>query len=214
MVLLGLAIGPASAAAQAPKPAAVDKAMDAAHDKVRTIKEGKNADYIPALAEVDPNLFGLALVTVGGKVYTRGDAEALFSIQSISTVFTMALVMQESWTDAVLNGVGVDATGQRFNSSDQREREGSGSHRTHRTKPSDPSRPALKATEPRALRPGRAQPHRGTLQSSTSSPGTRVNSAELFVTRMHPQASACAAISMSRSPIRCPIPSIAARRSP
>ena len=62
-------------------------------------KEGKNADYIPALAKVDPNLFGIALVTVDGKVYTAGDMKTEVSIQSISKVFTMAQVIQEPGRD-------------------------------------------------------------------------------------------------------------------
>ena len=45
--------------------------MNAAFAKYKDLKEGKNADYIPALAKVDPNLFGIALVTVDGKVVHR-----------------------------------------------------------------------------------------------------------------------------------------------
>ena len=78
--------------------------------------DGKNADYIPALAEVPSSLFGIALVTTDGRVYAAGDAEALFSIQSISKVFTMARVMQDSGEQVLEDGVGVDATGQVFNS--------------------------------------------------------------------------------------------------
>ncbi len=65
----------------------------------RTLKEGKNADYIPALAKVDPDLFGIALVTADGKVYTAGDVQTEVSIQSISKVFTMAQVIQEQGPD-------------------------------------------------------------------------------------------------------------------
>ena len=84
--------------------------------KFEGVTEGKNADYIPALAEVDSKLFGIALVTSDGQVYEAGDVGALFSIQSISKVFTMARVMQDSGEQAFLDGVGVDATGQVFNS--------------------------------------------------------------------------------------------------
>jgi glutaminase len=56
-------------------PAGVQKAVDDAYAKFRTLKEGKNADYIPALAKVDPNLFGIAIVTADGKVYTAGDVK-------------------------------------------------------------------------------------------------------------------------------------------
>ena len=82
----------------------------------RTCKEGKNADYIPALAKVDPNLFGIAVVTADGKVYTAGDLKTEVSIQSISKVFTMAQVIQEQGLESIAKRIGVDATGARFNS--------------------------------------------------------------------------------------------------
>ena len=65
---------------------------------------------------MDPNIFGIALVTADGKVYTTGDITSEVSIQSISKVFTMALVMEEQGPDAIANNMGVDATGQVFNS--------------------------------------------------------------------------------------------------
>ena len=97
-------------------PGAVQQAVDSAYAKYRTLQEGKNADYIPALAKVDPNLFGIAVVTVDGKVYTAGDIKTEVSIQSISKVFTMAQVIQEQGLDAIEKRIGVDATGARFNS--------------------------------------------------------------------------------------------------
>jgi glutaminase len=90
--------------------------VDAAYGKFKDLKEGKNADYIPALAKVDPNLFGIALVTVDGKVFTAGDVKTEVSIQSISKVFTMAQVIQEQGLDSIEKRIGVDATGARFNS--------------------------------------------------------------------------------------------------
>ena len=94
----------------------IQKAVDAAYAKFRTLKEGKNADYIPALAKVDPNLFGIAVVTADGKVYTAGDVKTEVSIQSISKVFTMAQVIQEQGLESIEKRIGVDATGARFNS--------------------------------------------------------------------------------------------------
>jgi len=91
-------------------------AVNAAFAKYKDLKEGKNADYIPALAKVDPNLFGIALVTADGKVYTAGDLKTEVSIQSISKVFTMAQVVQEQGLDSIAKRIGVDATGARFNS--------------------------------------------------------------------------------------------------
>lgn len=94
----------------------VQKAIDAAYAKYKGLQEGKNADYIPALAKVDPNLFGIAVVTADGKVYTAGDVKTEVSIQSISKVFTMSQVIQEQGLDAIEKRIGVDATGARFNS--------------------------------------------------------------------------------------------------
>ena len=113
---LGLGALMAMPALEAQSAAEVQKAVDAAHAKYRTLKEGKNADYIPALAKVDPNLFGIAVVTADGKVYTAGDVKTEVSIQSISKVFTMAQVIEEQGLDSVEKRIGVDATGARFNS--------------------------------------------------------------------------------------------------
>jgi glutaminase len=106
----------AAAPAPAQTPAEVDAALKAAHAKFKDLKEGANADYIPALAKVDPNIFGIALVTVDGKVYTVGDISSEVSIQSISKVFTMAKVFEEQGPQAIADNMGVDATGQVFNS--------------------------------------------------------------------------------------------------
>jgi glutaminase len=91
-------------------------AVNAAFKQFQNLKEGKNADYIPALAKVDPNLFGIVLVTVDGKVFTAGDVKTEVSIQSISKVFTMAQVIQEQGLESIEKRIGVDATGGRFNS--------------------------------------------------------------------------------------------------
>lgn len=110
-------IAPAPAEAQAAKDP-VDAALAAAHTKYKSIKEGKNADYIPALAKVDPKVYGIALVTVDGKVHSTGDITTQVSIQSISKVFTMAKVIEESGPESIRDNQGVDATGQVFNSID------------------------------------------------------------------------------------------------
>ena len=106
----------ASSSIQAQTPDQINAALNAAYTKYKDLKEGKNADYIPALAKVDPNLFGIVLVTVDGKVYSVGDIKTEVSIQSISKVFTMAQVIQEQGLNSVANQIGVDATGARFNS--------------------------------------------------------------------------------------------------
>lgn len=94
----------------------IQKALDEAYEKFKDIKEGKNADYIKELARVDPNIYGIAIVTTDGTVYTKGDLQSAVSIQSISKVFTMAKVLEEQGARAVMDKIGVDATGMRFNS--------------------------------------------------------------------------------------------------
>jgi glutaminase len=112
LVALALSVAPSRAQSAAD----IQKAVDAAYAKYKGLQEGKNADYIPALAKVDPNLFGIALVTPDGKVYTAGDVKTEVSIQSISKVFTMMQVIQEQGLESVEKRIGVDATGARFNS--------------------------------------------------------------------------------------------------
>jgi glutaminase len=102
--------------AQAPAKAEVDAAMKAAYAKYKSLQEGKNADYIPALAKVDPNIYGIALVGVDGSAFTTGDVKSEVSIQSISKVFTLAKVIQEQGPEVIAKTIGVDATGMRFNS--------------------------------------------------------------------------------------------------
>jgi glutaminase len=114
LALLGLALTYAPLAAQSE--ADINAALQAAYAKYKDLAEGKNADYIPALAKVDSKIFGIALVTVDGKVYTVGDIKSEVSIQSISKVFTMAKVMEEQSPDAIEKTIGVDPTGMRFNS--------------------------------------------------------------------------------------------------
>ena len=83
---------------------------------------GDVANYIPELAQVDPNQFGMAVVTADGAVYTTGDAEKRFSIQSVSKVFTLALALgrlgHQLW-----NRVGREPSGLAFNSILQLEHE-------------------------------------------------------------------------------------------
>jgi glutaminase len=114
LVLVMLACATLLAAMSTPEE--TQTALNAAYAKYKTLNEGKNADYIPALAKVDSNLFGIALVTVDGKPYTAGDVKSEVSIQSISKVFTLANVIHESGAAAVVDTIGVDSTGQVFNS--------------------------------------------------------------------------------------------------
>lgn len=116
VTVVALAMATVLQAAEPLQGPAVEAALKAAYEKYQGLEEGKNADYIPALAKVDPKIFGIALVTADGKVYTAGDVKSEVSIQSISKVFTMAKVIEEQGPQAIVDNMGVDATGQVFNS--------------------------------------------------------------------------------------------------
>ena len=112
-LLAGLALPLAGAHAQSVDYQAV---VDRAHAKFKDNNEGANADYIPALDEVDPDLFAVVIVTRGGQVYAAGDADHRFSIQSVSKPFTAGLVMEDQGIDAIRDKIGVEPTGMPFNS--------------------------------------------------------------------------------------------------
>jgi glutaminase len=90
--------------------------VDEAHAKFKDLKDGKNADYIPILATIPSDLFAVAIVTKDGRVYSAGDAEYAFSIQSVSKPFNAALVMQNQGPEAIADKIGVEPTGMPFNS--------------------------------------------------------------------------------------------------
>ena len=85
-------------------------------EKFKTNTEGKNADYIPVLAQVDPKLFGVVIVTTDAQVVSAGDVDHAFSIQSISKVFSLALAMEELGAAKVFDKIGSEPTGRPFNS--------------------------------------------------------------------------------------------------
>jgi glutaminase len=87
-----------------------------AYNKFRSDTSGKNADYIPYLAQVDSRLFGVAIVTTDNQVFELGDVKYSFSIQSISKVYTLALAMEELGYDKVFQRIGSEPTGRAFNS--------------------------------------------------------------------------------------------------
>ena len=78
-------------------PIAADRiaaAVTAAHARHQKNRRGKNAGYIPALAKVAPQRFGVCVATVDGQTFSAGDARCQFALESISKVFTAALAME------------------------------------------------------------------------------------------------------------------------
>jgi glutaminase len=86
------------------------------HKKFLGHKEGKNPDYIPALAAVDSDLFAISIVTADGEKYSAGDKDHSFSIQSIAKAFNLAALMNQQGDQVVVDKIGVNATGLPFSS--------------------------------------------------------------------------------------------------
>lgn len=94
----------------------VRELVNDAHRRFSGVSDGHVADYISALAEADPTLFGIAVAGAAGRMFAVGDAAVPFSIQSISKAFVFALVCEQVGPDVARAKLGVNATGLPFNS--------------------------------------------------------------------------------------------------
>ncbi|MBU1344565.1 MAG: glutaminase [Proteobacteria bacterium] len=91
--------------------------LEEIHEEVKpVITQGKVADYIPMLAAVPLKKFGMAVQTLDGKLFTIGDAEEHFSIQSISKAYTLTLALQFVGEEMLWKRVGREPSGNPFNS--------------------------------------------------------------------------------------------------
>jgi len=90
--------------------------VDDLHEKHRSNSDGQVATYIPELSKACPDSFGMCVVTANGQVFEAGDCDRPFTIQSISKPFTYGLAMDEFGADRVLEFVGVEPSGDAFNS--------------------------------------------------------------------------------------------------
>ncbi len=97
-------------------PNPVDAWLAALMERIRPLGDGRPATYIPELGKADPDLFGVAIATVDGMVYAAGDAARRFTIQSISKAFVYGHALDLLGREAVLRHVGVEPTGESFNS--------------------------------------------------------------------------------------------------
>jgi len=86
------------------------------HAKCAADDSGAVATYIPELAKADPDWFGICIVTANGSVYEIGDTRQEFTIQSISKPFVYGLALEDNGLDTTLDRVGVEPTGDAFNS--------------------------------------------------------------------------------------------------
>jgi len=101
-------------AASVPSP--IQSYLEFLHSKFQARRDGAVADYIPELAKADPDWFGIAIVTVDGHVYQVGDTRQPFTIQSISKPIVYGIALEDNDIDGVLAKVGVEPTGDAFNS--------------------------------------------------------------------------------------------------
>lgn len=91
--------------------------VNEAHAKFKDIKSGENADYIPILAQVPSELFGVVIALRDGTIFTAGDVDYAFAIESVSKPFTLAMVMQQyGGPQSIIEKIGVESTGLPFNS--------------------------------------------------------------------------------------------------
>ncbi|MDE6528218.1 MAG: glutaminase A, partial [Muribaculaceae bacterium] len=91
-------------------------AAQAAYNHGATLTGGHNADYIPYLANINPELFGLSVMLPDGTAINIGDTTYRFGIESVSKVPTAILAMSQHTPEGVLEKIGADATGLPFNS--------------------------------------------------------------------------------------------------
>jgi len=85
------------------------------HNQFLGVKEGAVATYIPELAKVNPDLFGIAIVTMDGAVHSVGDIDQAFTIQSVSKPFTYGMALADNGRDAVFAKIGVEPVNKTFN---------------------------------------------------------------------------------------------------
>lgn len=94
----------------------IKDAAGEAYELYKNNTDGKNADYIPYLANIDKNLFGLSICLLDGTTIQLGDSAYRFGIESVSKVHTAILALRQYGAQKLLDMIGADATGLPFNS--------------------------------------------------------------------------------------------------
>ena len=94
----------------------IKAAAQEAYTLYKNNTEGRNADYIPYLANIDKQLFGISICLLDGQIIQYGDTSYQFGIESVSKVHTAILILRQYGAQKVLESIGADATGLPFNS--------------------------------------------------------------------------------------------------
>ena len=97
-------------------PLPVSRYLDDLFARHKLNRTGKLADYIPELARVEPDQFGIAFATMDGYIYEVGDTTNLFTIQSVSKAIVYGLALHDHGRQEVLRKIGVEPSGEAFNS--------------------------------------------------------------------------------------------------
>ena len=93
----------------------MQRILEQLRERYSSLDDGTVATYIPELAKANPDHFGIAIATLGGFVYTVGECDVPFTIQSISKPFVYGLALEDNGFEEVLRHVGVEPTGDAFN---------------------------------------------------------------------------------------------------
>ena len=99
-----------------PAPEQAQALVDEAYERSRADGSGAVSDVYPALARVDPDLFGICTVGRQGRVFAAGDADVEFTIMSVAKPFVFAMVCEAIGPEAMRERIGGNATGRSFNS--------------------------------------------------------------------------------------------------
>src|SRR5664279_4764407 len=99
-----------------PSSSPIDSYLQTLYERWQGDRSGVVADYIPPLALADPDWFGIGIATTDGHCYEIGETRRLFTIQSISKPFTYGLALADLGFEAVDAKVGVEPSGDAFNS--------------------------------------------------------------------------------------------------
>ena len=94
----------------------IEHILDGIYERYREVADGQVATYIPELGKADPNDFGICLVTVDGQIFTAGDWDQEFTIQSMCKPFAFQMALEQHGSEKTLKHVGVEPSGEAFNS--------------------------------------------------------------------------------------------------
>src|SRR5258708_3250217 len=96
----------------------LQKIIDRTYEKFKDVDDGTVATYTPELGKANPKDFGICLATIDGHVFTAGDWDKEFTIQSMCKPFAFQMALEQHGVETVLKHVGVEPSGEAFNSID------------------------------------------------------------------------------------------------